>query len=431
MDLKLVKRRGTVYQRRESVVRGYARSFPGEFQRATGSFLFDRAGRRYIDFLAGCASLNYGHNDPDMKEALIAHIMDDGLAQGLDLETPAKSAFLRALEDLVLSPRGLTYKVQFTGPTGTNAVEAALKLARKVTGRTEIVAFTNGYHGVSLGALAATGNRDNRAASAPLLGHVFRAPFDGYLGPDVCTVDYLERMVNDPSSGLVAPAAFLVETVQGEGGLNAASTEWLSRLSSLARQIGSLLIIDDIQAGCGRTGRFFSFEQAGITPDLITLSKSLSGFGLPMSVLLIKPEHDRWKPAEHNGTFRGNNHAFVTSRVALEKFWANDSFGQVVEQRSSLVRQRLNAMAARLPGSRVKGRGMMLGLDVRSGDLSTAIRQQCFESGLIIEGSGGYDEVIKVLAPLTTPDDVLTEGLDILEAAIDCTSVRVERSLSA
>lgn len=419
LSLRLVKRRVGIYQRRESEARGYSRSFPTEFVRASGSHLFDRSGRRYIDFLAGCGSLNYGHNDPDMKAALIDHVAADGLAQGLDLETGAKGAFLQAFEAAVLTPRGLDYKLQFTGPTGTNAVEAAMKLARKVTGRTEIVAFTNGYHGVSLGALAATGNRDNRAASAAVLGHVFRAPFDGYLGADTDTVALIERMVDDPSSGLVAPAAFLVETVQGEGGLNTASAEWLRNLAALAARIGSLLIVDDIQAGCGRTGRFFSFEEAGIVPDLVTLSKSLSGFGLPMSLLLIAPRCDKWKPGEHNGTFRGNNHAFVTARVALTKFWSDDAFALSVAQNARHVAERLSAMIAMIPGSRVKGRGMMIGLDVRSGPLSARIRGRCFADGLMIEGSGGYDEVIKILAPLTTPRDVLDEGLDILAGAID------------
>lgn len=417
MTLKLVKRRGDIYRRRESEVRGYARSFPVEFVRASGSLMYDGAGRRYIDFLAGCASLNYGHNDPDMKAGLLAHIEADGLAQGLDLETTAKSAFLRAFEAIILSPRALDYRVQFTGPTGANAVEAALKLARKVTGRTEVVAFTNGYHGVSLGALAATGNRDNRSASLAVLGHVFRAPYDGYLGADVDTIALLERMLDDPSSGLVPPAAFLLEAVQGEGGLNVASDGWLRRLAALARKVGSLLIVDEIQAGCGRTGTFFSFEPAGIVPDIVTLSKSLSGFGLPMSLVLIAPQHDRWRPAEHNGTFRGNNHAFVTARIALEKFWSAPAFAETIRHRSAIVRRNLEAISGMVPGSRIKGRGMMLGIDVLSGELSSAIRRQCFANGLIIEGSGGYDEVIKVLAPLTTPDEILEEGLSILRDA--------------
>jgi diaminobutyrate-2-oxoglutarate transaminase len=424
----VIRRRGSVFERRESQVRSYARAFPVQFASASGSFLYDADGRRYIDFLAGCASLNYGHNDPAMKAALMAHIAGDGIAQGLDLETPAKGAFLEAFERLILAPRGLKHRVQFTGPTGANAIEAALKLARRITGRSEVVAFTNGYHGVSLGALAATGNRDNRGAAGTPLGGVFRAPFEGYHGDGVDTLAMVERMLADPSSGLVAPAAFMVETVQGEGGLNAASADWLRRLTALSRRHGALLIVDDIQAGCGRTGDFFSFEEAGIEPDLITLSKSLSGFGLPMSVLLIAPEHDVWRPAEHNGTFRGNNHAFVTARIALEKFWSDGELSATVRRRAELVRMRLEAVAALVPDGRVKGRGMMSGVDLRSGELSTAVRRHCFAHGLIIEGSGGFDEVVKVLAPLTTPDEVLEEGLAILDDCVRGALARGEQA---
>jgi diaminobutyrate-2-oxoglutarate transaminase len=388
------------------------------FKHATGSLIIDENGKKYVDFLAGCASLNYGHNDPDMKAALLDYIAQDGIAHGLDLFTTAKRRFLEDFESLILNPRGLDYRVQFTGPTGANAVEAALKLARKVTGRSNVVAFTNGFHGVTQGALAATGNRYNRMAPALQLNGVSRLPFDGYLGKDNNTAEILERMLNDPSSGLDSPAAILVETVQGEGGLNAASPSWLRQIAHLAQQHGALLIVDDIQAGCGRTGTFFSFEDVGIVPDLVTLSKSISGFGLPMALLLIRPQHDLWRPAEHNGTFRGNTHAFVTAQAALRKFWSDDIFSRRILDKARHVGERLTAMTDLIPGSRVKGRGMMIGIDVGSGELAEAICRRCFEDGLIIETSGAYDEVVKILAPLTTPDDLLDYGLDILESAI-------------
>ena len=307
------------------------------FDTARGSLITDELGRQYVDFLAGCASLNYGHNDPDMKQALLDHIMRDGIAHGLDLFTPAKRKFLEDFESLILEPRGLDYRVQFTGPTGANAVEAALKLARKVTGRTNVIAFTNGFHGVTMGALAATGNKFHRMGPAIPLNGVSRLPYDGYLGKDVDTAEVLERMLADPSSGLDAPAAILLETVQGEGGLNAASPSWLRRMARLAERHGALLIVDDIQAGCGRTGTFFSFEGTGIVPDLVVLSKSLSGFGLPMALLLIRPQHDIWRPAEHNGTFRGNTHAFVTAQVALRKFWSDDAFAPRIAAKAAHV----------------------------------------------------------------------------------------------
>jgi len=412
----------SVFNRRESEVRSYCRRFNTVFSSAKGSIITNSQGLDYIDFLAGCASLNYGHNDPDMKAALLDYIEQDGIAHGLDLFTAAKKDFLETLEKIILVPRGLDHRVQFTGPTGANAVEAALKLARKVTGRTNVIAFTNGFHGVTMGALNATGNKFHRMESALPLHGVSRLPFDGYFGPDLDTADILERMLTDPSSGLDEPAAILLETVQGEGGLNAASESWLRRMASLAQRHGALLIVDDIQAGCGRTGTFFSFEGIGIVPDLITLSKSLSGYGLPMSLLLIRPQHDIWRPAEHNGTFRGNSHAFVTARVALRKFWSNDAFAQQTAAKAARVTERLKAMASLVTDSRVKGRGMMIGLDVGSGELADAICRRCFDDGLIIETSGAYDEVVKILAPLTTPDDVLDRGLDILERAVDASA---------
>jgi diaminobutyrate-2-oxoglutarate transaminase len=411
----------TVFTRRESNVRSYCRRLGVVFDTARGSLIIDESGRQYVDFLAGCASLNYGHNDPDMKQALLDHIMRDGIAHGLDLFTSAKRKFLEDFESLILEPRGLDHRVQFTGPTGANAVEAALKLARKVTGRTNVIAFTNGFHGVTMGALAATGNKFHRMGPAIPLNGVSRLPYDGYLGKDVDTADVLERMLADPSSGLDAPAAILLETVQGEGGLNAASPSWLRRMAGLAKRYGALLIVDDIQAGCGRTGTFFSFEGTGVVPDLVVLSKSLSGFGLPMALLLIRPQHDMWRPAEHNGTFRGNTHAFVTARIALRKFWSDDAFARQTAAKAARVVDRLTAMTSLIPGSRVKGRGMMIGIDVGSGEMAETICRRCFADGLIIETSGAYDEVVKILAPLTTPDDVLNYGLDVLEAAANAT----------
>ena len=404
-----------VFHAHESEARGYCRRFPTLFASASGSLLRDATGREYIDFLAGCGSLNYGHSDPDMAAALIAHIQGNGLTVGLDLHTTAKRDFIEAFHRHLLAPRGMDHRLQFTGPTGTNAVEAAMKLARKVTGRYNIISFTNGYHGVSLGALAATGNQYNRMGS--VLPGVTRMPYDGYFGPEVDTAAQIERMLDDPSSGIDAPAAFILETVQGEGGLNAASPAWLQRIAEIARRHGALLIIDDVQAGCGRTGNFFSFDGMGVMPDLVVLSKSISGFGLPMSLLLVRPAVDQWKPSEHNGTFRGNTHAFVTATVAITKFWTDDGFAREVRLRADLVTAQLKSLSALVPGSRLKGRGMMRGLDVRTGALADAISRASFARGLIIETAGAHDEVVKFLAPLTTPIDLLMRGFALLHEA--------------
>ncbi|KAA0914831.1 diaminobutyrate--2-oxoglutarate transaminase [Aquicoccus porphyridii] len=404
----------SVFERRESEVRSYCRGFDTVFTSAQGSEMTDANGRSYIDFLAGCSSLNYGHNDPDMKNALVEHVMSDGLAHALDLHTDGKADFLESFEKHILGPRKMDHRVMFTGPTGANAVEAAMKLARKVTGRTNIIAFTNGFHGVTMGALAATGNGYHRGGAGMTLNGVTRMPFDGYMGPEFDTVELLEKMLSDRSSGMDAPAAIMLETVQGEGGLNAARPEWVKRVAELAKEHGALLIVDDIQAGCGRTGTFFSFEEMGIEPDIVTMAKSVSGFGLPMALVLVRPEHDIFGPAEHNGTFRGNTHAFVTAKVAIEKFWKDDAFEKDLAVKADLIAEGLASLALMVDGAKMKGRGLMRGVDVGSGELAGEICARAFKKGLVIETSGPDDEVVKILAPLTTSEEMLRKGLSIL-----------------
>jgi diaminobutyrate-2-oxoglutarate transaminase len=280
-----------------------------------------------------------------------------------------------------------------------------------------VIAFTNGFHGMTLGALACTGNAGKRSGAGVPLSHVSHEPYDGYFGPDVNTADLLDQRLSDPSSGLDTPAAILVETVQGEGGLNTASAEWLRAIAAIARKHGALFIVDDIQAGCGRTGSFFSFEDMGVMPDIVTLAKSLSGMGLPFALTLFRPHLDVWSPGEHNGTFRGNNHAFVTATASLRHFWASDEFAHDIKRRGDLLAKRLDAMATE-HGLSTRGRGMMRGIDVGSGEVAEAITTACFDAGLIIETSGAHSEIVKVLAPLVIEDELLEHGLTILERAI-------------
>ncbi|HAA57273.1 MAG TPA: diaminobutyrate--2-oxoglutarate transaminase [Myxococcales bacterium] len=402
----------------ESEVRSYSRAFPCTLQKAQGAEIWDIEGRRFLDFLAGAGSLNYGHNNPQLKQALLDYIESDAITHSLDLQTTAKETFLRTMNKLILEPRGLEYVMMFTGPTGTNAIEAAFKLARKATGRTTIVSFTNGFHGVTNGALAATGNQHHRQGAGIPLSGTFVIPYDGYMeGLD--SVAYLEKLLSDPSGGLDKPAAIVVETVQGEGGLNAASFEWLKKLQKVANDNDIVFIVDDIQAGCGRTGTFFSFEPAGLNPDMVVLSKSLSGYGLPFALVMIKKDIDVWKPGEHNGTFRGNNHAFVTATAALEHYWKDDTFAQDVRAKGEHLGQRLQALQTRFPEEvvEVRGRGMMRGIRCADPDKAAKISAFCFQHGMIIERSGPHDEVVKCLMPLVTPTDQLDEGLDILEKA--------------
>jgi len=408
----------TVFDRLESEVQSYARSFPVTFKKAEGSWLTDTDGNRYLDFLAGAGSLNYGHNNPVLQERLIDYIKANGITHGLDMHTSAKEEFLSAMESKIFKPRNMEYKVQFTGPTGTNAVEAALKLARRVKGRENVISFTNGFHGVTLGSLAVTGNEHHRGAAGVPLDNAVAVPFDGYMGDDVDTTDYLDRVLCDNSSGIALPAAIIVETVQGEGGLNAADFDWLKKIEALCRKHDILLIVDDIQAGCGRTGTFFSFEPAGIKPDMITMSKSLSGYGLPFAVVLIKPEYDVWHPGEHNGTFRGNNHAFVTAAAALEHFWSDDKFASDVKEKAEFLGKRLEEVATRYGDNGSiyrKGRGLMQGICFESGEIAGKVTSECFTHNLIIETSGPEDEVVKCLVPLTISMEDLAHGLDVLE----------------
>ncbi len=409
----------TEFHNIESEVRYYSRQYPVVFDGAKDHLLITDSGEQYIDFLSGAGSLNYGHNPDSIMKEVISYLQKSKVLNSLDLDTSAKRAFITALNDIILKPRALDYKIQFTGPTGTNAIEAALKLARKVTQRQNIIAFTNGFHGMTLGALAATGSSGKRQGAGIGLYGITHMPFDGYYGETINTIELIERHLQDTSSGLELPAAFLVETVQGEGGLNTASDDWLKALSQLAKRYNILLIIDDIQAGCGRTGKFFSFEGAGINPDIVCLSKSISGCGLPMAITLLKPELDIWQPGEHNGTFRGNNLAFVAARAALE-FWNNNMFEAQIGKKSALVHEQLSAAIVELPSSQAKvvGKGLLKGVEFQDPTIATQVMHLAFEQGLILETCGSCDQVIKLMPPINITESALNQGLTIARNAI-------------
>lgn len=403
------------FERLESEVRSYCRSFPVVFETARGAVMTDREGTRYIDFFAGAGALNYGHNPPELQKPLVEYLTSDGITHSLDMMTSAKKRFIETFEEVVLQPREMDHKVLFPGPTGTNAVEVALKIARKATGRSRVVSFTNGFHGMTLGSLSITGNRGKRSGARVGLDDVTVMPFDGYHGSAMDTVEMIERLLTDDSSGVELPAAFVLETVQAEGGVRVATGPWLQRLSSLARRLGILLVVDDIQVGCGRTGSFFSFDDAGIVPDLVCLSKSLSGYGLPMSMVLVRPHLDVLRPGEHNGTFRGHMPAFVTATAALEH-WRTDALEKKVRADGEHVRSRLQAMGGHR--GTVRGRGLIQGLAFDDPALAGRISQEAFRNGLIIETAGARDEVIKVLPALVIERELLDRGLDILAEAV-------------
>ncbi|MBJ8341962.1 diaminobutyrate--2-oxoglutarate transaminase [Antrihabitans sp. YC3-6] len=408
----------TVFEQLESDVRSYSRMWPTVFDTAKGAWLRDENGKEYLDFFAGAGALNYGHNNPVLKRALIDYIVGNGITHGLDMATVAKRRLLETFRDRILGPRNLTYKVQFPGPTGTNAVEAALKLARKVTGRQSIISFTNAFHGMTLGSLSVTGNSMKRAGAGIPLVHATPMPFDNYFDGGTADFQWFARALDDSGSGINRPAAVIVETVQGEGGVNVARPEWLRALADLCARREILLIVDDVQMGCGRTGPFFSFEVAGIEPDIVTLSKSIGGYGLPLALTLFKPEFDIWAPGEHNGTFRGNNPAFVTAQVALEHYWSDDRLETSTLELGDRIHTRFVGLTEQFDGLSTRGRGLVQGLAFADASQAGKVSQIAYDNGLLVETSGPSDQVVKLLPPLTIADDELELGLGILADAV-------------
>ncbi|RKP52536.1 diaminobutyrate--2-oxoglutarate transaminase [Trinickia fusca] len=403
----------------ESNVRSYSRVFPAVFSRAQGAVLCDEAGNEWLDFLSGAGALNYGHNHPTLKAALLRYIEQDGVVSSLDLHTSAKHDFLAALGDIVLKPRGLDYRCQFCGPTGTNTVEAAIKLARKATGRKGVISFSNSFHGMSTGAMSASASFRRRKEQYLNPDWVTFLPFDGFTGMDD-ELSFVRAMLTSQGSGINAPAAFIVELVQGEGGVNIASTRWVQEIRRLAKELGAVFIVDEIQSGCGRTGRFFSFEHHDIVPDLVCVSKSISGLGLPMGLLLINPELDVWAPGEHNGTFRGFNYAFVTAAEALRHFWADPSFVDTLAARGKQLDGLLKTLKQAFPQSiaSVSHMGMIAGVRLAGSAVASTVQQHCFDNGLIVETCGPDGATLKLMPPINIGEPELEQGLSILHAGI-------------
>ena len=406
----------SVFERLESQVRSYSRRWPVVFGRAAGSWLYGVDGTPYLDFFAGAGTLNYGHNDPVLKRALISYLEQDGVTHGLDMWTEARAELLEMLEEKIFTPRGLSYKVVFPGPSGATAVEAALKLARKVTGRQWVAYFSNAFHGMTLGALSVSGKPAVRRSAGISLSHCAELPYDEQL----TDITDFEGLLAASGGGLAGTAAVIVETVQAEGGINVARDQWLRELAAVCRRHGILLIVDDIQMGCGRVGSFFSFEDAGIEPDIVCLSKSISGYGFPMALTLIQPELDVWKPAEHTGTFRGFNLAFVTGAEALRAYWSDDELEKSTRTKGERVADGLEQIVVSYPQARLatRGRGLARGLQTTSGEMADQISAAAFERGLLVETCGPDGEVLKLLPPLSVADGDIDQALEILDASV-------------
>ena len=400
----------------ESEVRSYCRKFPEVFESSKGAFIKGESGKEYLDFFCGAGALNYGHNHPYVKEKAVEYLMKDGIIHALDMYTVAKRELIETFQEQILKPRGLNYKIQFPGPTGTNAVEAALKLARKVKGRRTVMGLMGCFHGMTLGSLALTCERDARAGAGVPLNDIIHVPAP-YMFPELDTIKYIDEILGDDHSGVDLPAAFILETVQAEGGIQVFSVDFLKRLREVCDKYDMLLIVDDIQVGCGRTGNFFSFERAGIVPDIVTLSKSIGGLGLPLALTLFKPELDVWSPGEHNGTFRGNQIAFVAAKAAIEVM-TGEKLDANVRANEAVLADGLADVAALDERLDVRGIGYIWGVDCGKIPVDGFARRvicKCFENGLIVELAGRKDCVVKLMPPLIADKAILEKGIAVLK----------------
>ena len=404
-----------IFEKYESEVRSYCRTFPKEFVKSKGAIIEDIDGDKYIDFFDGAGALNYGHNNDYIKEKLIDYLKNDGIMHALDMYTTPKKEFIQFFEEEVLIPRNLNYKIQFAGPTGTNAVEAALKLARKVKKRENIFALMGCFHGMTLGSLALTSDKDSRKGAGLPLNNVTHIPTP-YMFDKLNVIEYLDKILTDDHSGVDKPAAIIIETVQAEGGIYVFDKNFLQGIRAICDKHDILLIVDDIQVGCARTGTFFSFERAGIIPDMVVMSKSIGGYGMPMAISLIKPELDIYKPAQHNATFTGKQLSMVAAKAGLEVM-LNEKVEKQVKEKEKIVQKYLNENI-KFNNVDIRGIGLIWGIDVHSEELSKKIVNECFNNGLILERAGRQNSVVKIMPPLTIDEDTLLKGLAILNNAI-------------
>ncbi|MGN1326802.1 MAG: diaminobutyrate--2-oxoglutarate transaminase [Clostridia bacterium] len=406
-----------VFEKYESEVRSYCRVFNEVLDYAKGSIIKDTLGKEYIDFFCGAGAVNYGHNNDYIKEKIIKYLQDDRIMHALDMYTKAKEDFIEYFEKEILEPRGLNYKIQFPGPTGTNAVEAALKLARKVKKRNNIWCLMGCFHGMTLGSLALTSDKESRAGAGVALENVTHIPAP-YMFKGLDTIEYMQTLLDDDHSGVEKPAALILETVQAEGGIWVFEKEWLQKVREFCTKNDILLIIDDIQVGCARTGTFFSFERANIVPDMVVLSKSIGAYGMPFALTLFKPELDIWTPGEHNGTFRGNQLAIVAAKAGLE-FMKENNIEKEVQRKEKIVKDFLETQVKPLNKNfEIRGIGLIWGIETHNGALAKKISTECFKNGLIVERAGRDNSVVKLMPALTTDDETLEKGLKILKDTI-------------
>src|SRR5262245_11245845 len=406
-----------VLDRFESVVQNYVRAAPIVFDKASGSELFDERGKRYIDFHSAGGSQGFGHNNLKVCSALIDYLCNDRVIQTCDRKSVAKRNFVDAFVTTALAPRNLNHKLLITDPASGVATEIALRIARRHKKRNCVIAFTNSSHGLTEASLAVTSSPHARSDLPDLRANTVFMPYCSYLGEHVDTVAYLRRYLADSSSGLDLPAAVIVETIQIHGGVNVASETWLRALEALCREFGILLIVDETHTGFGRSGAHFSFEAAGLNPDMVLVSNAIAS-GLPLSILLLKPELDHWRPGDQAGLFQGDNLAFVAATEVLSQW--NESLVRDIAERSKVLAGELMSIPARFPHRhlRIRGKGMSWGLEFGKPAAAAVVSSWALERGLIVEPARLRDDVLLVLPPITIGEETLREGLDLLNQAV-------------
>jgi diaminobutyrate-2-oxoglutarate transaminase len=432
-------------KRRESSARTYASTFEAVFESGAGIRMRDQSGREIIDCLACAGALPLGHNHPEVRDALIRFLDSGHVQQVLDLTTPAKREFVDELFGLLPAAWADRAKIQFCSPSGSDAVEAAMKLVRFATGRQSILAFHGAYHGMTGGALAAMGNLGPKAALSGA-GNIhfvpypyrYRCPFGtGGDETDQLSIQYLTNLLGDPESGITRPAAVILEVVQGEGGCIPVSDEWLRDLRQLTRAHDIPLVIDEVQTGFGRTGTMFAFERAGIVPDVLVLSKAVGG-GFPLAVVIYDQAFDRWPRGMHAGTFRGNQIAMVAGKVTME-ILRRDRLAEHAGDMGAMMMEGLRRIASEHPElGDVRGRGLMIGVEVvapgpgvarprQDGALAAAIKRAAFDHGLLLETGGRHGAVLRMLPPLILNRSDVGAILDRLDAAVTAAKRQMRR----
>ncbi|MBR2438837.1 MAG: diaminobutyrate--2-oxoglutarate transaminase family protein [Lentisphaeria bacterium] len=424
----------------ESNARSYPRKFPFSLVKAKGVWLTDVEGNRYLDFLCGAGTLALGHNDPEVNQVMVEMLTSDRPLHTLDLMTPVKHDFVESLFALLPEEMRNNVKVQFCSPSGTDATDAAIKLCKTATGRSSVIAFHGAYHGMGHGPMSLTGNLGAKSKVPALMPDVhfmpypysYRCPFGlgGEAGTKACC-EYFERMLKDPESGITKPAAVILEPIQGEGGVIPAPVEFLQTVRRVTKELGIPMIVDEIQCGVGRSGKFFAFEYADIVPDVILVSKAIGGTQ-PMSVVIYNKELDKWQPGSHAGTFRGNQLAMragtvVMKRVSQPEFLAEvTAKGEMMQKRMLELKNKVSIIGD------IRGKGLMLGCEFvdpkgakdslgalpGSGEIAARVQHECFNNKLVMERGGRHGAVMRCLCALNVTFDEINTMLDIFEKVV-------------